>query len=490
MKKSKILLIVGALVFAFGLWSCKSTDVTEEAPEVVTEETVEKPEPEPVTEPVEPELPVIEEPEPAAEPANITFAKELQELLAKGAVKEAIALFDNIPAELKDDLELKLILASLYVSDANYDMAIVIADQVLAIDRGNLDALEIKTLCAKAKGDTKAYNDTAKAILAEDPYNAQINIMLGDDQALNHKWKLARDAYTKALKSEPDNTDALYGYAKMTYYMDDLKLAKSTCQAIIDKDPTNAEALALMGKLAAEDFNYVRAIKLTQDALKYDPDNYNYYLDMGSYYRYQGKYSESVKCWDKCVEILPDYFLAYAYLAGIYDEQGKFELALQNYRQVIRTNPDYYYAYESTAILEYHYGNYKYARALFDQAYTYSDSWAYKLMNIAMYLKEGDKVNAKNTAQALMKKLDRESAEYNLVRLYVDNYSKNAETTLVNKINKEDNNNKKGKMLFYMGLFCEINGSMEAAREYYARVTAMQAPMFFEYRIAEWGLGL
>ena len=45
-------------------------------------------------------------------------------------------------------------------------------------------------------------------------------------------------------------------------------------------------------------------------------------------------------------------------------------------------------------------------------------------------------------------------------------------------------------MLFYMGLFYEINGSMESAREYYAKVTAFQAPMFFEYRIAEWGLGL
>ena len=490
MKKCKILLFLTGLLITFGLWSCKSTDTAEQKdlsaaePAVVSEpvkepEAAQEPAPVEVTKPVE-----------VPEPANIVFAKKLQALLAKGAVKEAIALFDEIPAELKDDLELKLVLASLYVSDANYDMAIKVADQVLAIDPSNLSALEIKTLCAKAKGDKNAYSAAAKAILAADPYNAQINIMQGDEQALNHKWKLARDAYSKALKSEPDNAEALYGYAKMTYYMDDLKLAKTTCQAIIDKDPTNAEALALMGKLAAEDFNYVRAIKLTQDALMYDPDNYNYYLDMGTYYRYQGKYSESVKCWDKCVEILPDYFLAYAYLAGIYDEQGKFEMALQNYRQVIRTNPDYYYAYESTAILEYHYGNYKYARALFDQAYAYSESWAYKLMNIAMYLKEGDKNSAKTLAQALMKKLDRESAEYNLVRLYVDNYSKNAETTLVNKINKEDNNNKKGKMLFYMGLFYEINGSMEAAREYYAKVTAMQAPMFFEYRIAEWGLGL
>ena len=485
MKKSKILLIFFAgLVLALSLWSCATTPTTEqttvaEPAEGQTEEVAIQ---EPQTEPQEPQT----EPD----PPNVAFAKKLQALLAKGDVKGAIALFDSIPDELKDDLELKLVLASLYVSDANYDMAIKVADDVLAVDSGNLSALEIKTLCAKAKGDTKAYNDAAKAILAVDPYNAQINIMQGDEQALNHKWKLARDAYTKALKSEPENPDALYGYAKMTYYMDDLKLAKTTCQALLDKDPTNPEALALMGKLAAEDFNYVRAIKLTQDALKYDPDNYNYYLDMGTYYRYQGKYSESVKCWNKCVEILPDYFLAYAYLAGIYDEQNKFELALQNYRQVIRTNPDYYYAYESTAILEYHYGNYKYARALFDQAYSYSESWAYKLMNIAMFLKEGNKESAKKTAQDLMKKLDRESTEYSLVRLYVDTYSKNAETTLVNKINKEDNNNKKGKMLFYMGLFYEVNGSMEAAREYYAKVTAFQAPMFFEYRIAEWGLGL
>ena len=107
-----------------------------------------------------------------------------------------------------------------------------------------------------------------------------------------------------------------------------------------------------------------------------------------------------------------------------------------------------------------------------------------------MYLKEGNKEAAKKIAQDLMKKLDRESAEYNLVRLYVDTYSKNAETSLVNKINKEDNNNKRGKMLFYMGLFYEINGSLEVAQEYYAKVTSFQAPMFFEYRIAEWGLGL
>ena len=330
----------------------------------------------------------------------------------------------------------------------------------------------------------------SKQILAVDPYNVQANIMEGDDQALNHKWKLARDAYKKALKTDSTNEDALYGYAKMTYYMDDIDTAEEYCQKVLDKNAQNSEALALMGKLAAEDFNYVRAIKFTEDALVYDPDNYDFYMDMGTYYRYQGNYTEAAKCWEKAVTIDPEYFLGYAYLAGIYDEQNKFDLALSNYRKVIETNPDYYYAYESTAILEYHFGNYDEARQLFDKAYSYSKDYCYKLMNMAMYLKEGNTFAAKNIMNETLKTLDRDSLEYSMVRMYADNYSRNAESTLVNKINKEDNGNKRGKMLFYMGLFFEINGSQEMANEYYAKVTNMQAPMFFEYRLAEWGLGL
>ena len=39
------------------------------------------------------------------------------------------------------------------------------------------------------------------------------------------------------------------------------------------------------------------------------------------------------------------------------------------------------------------------------------------------------------------------------------------------------------------GIAFELLGKAnELAKEYYGKVTNMQAPMFFEYRIAEWGL--
>ena len=170
MNKSKILLILfTGFILSFGLWSCKTTDVVEAEETVVEQEQEPK---ETVKEPVTTK-PAKEEkkPEEPKDPPNIAFAKKLQALLEKGDVKGAIALFDKIPSELKDDLELKLVLASLYVSDGNYDMAINVADQVLAVDASNLTALEIKTLCAKANGDSSAYKAAAKAILAADPYN-------------------------------------------------------------------------------------------------------------------------------------------------------------------------------------------------------------------------------------------------------------------------------------------------------------------------------
>jgi len=109
-------------------------------------------------------------------------------------------------------------------------------------------------------------------------------------------------------------------------------------------------------------------------------------------------------------------------------------------------------------------------------------------MIASCYYKLNDSLTAKKIIAAQLKKMDYNSTEYSLVRFFSDSYSKNAETALTQKIAKETNSNNRGKMLFYMGLFCELNKAPELAKEYYGKVTKLQAPMFFEYRIAEWGL--
>lgn len=422
------------------------------------------------------------------DPPNVKFAKELQKLLDKGDIEGAINHFEKIPSELSNDVELKLLLGALYYSAGQYDNAITVANEVLAEYPDNMDALELISLSNRAKGDKAAYRATADQILKVDPNNTAVNVQKAEEYALNKKYKQAREAYRKALKGDPSDEDAMFGFAQMSFYTDDLKTAVTYFQKILDKNPNDPDALAYMGKIAYDQENYLKACEYIEEALKYAPDNYDYWMDYGTYLRYRGKFEEAAKAWNKAVEIDPTYFLAYAYLAGSYDDLGKWDLALENYHKVIQTNPKYFYAYESAAILEYHAENYKEAIKLFTKAYECSPSWSYTLMIAASYYKMKDSLNAKKVLAAQLKKMDSSTTEYSVVRFFNDPYSKNAESTLNQKIAKETNSNNRGKMLFYMGLFCEINNAKDLAKEYYAKVTKLQAPMFFEYRIAEWGL--
>ena len=103
------------------------------------------------------------------DPPNVKFVKQLQALLEKGDTEGAIAHFSSIPASLKNDLELKNLLGALYYSAAQYDNAIATAEEILVIDPENMSALELISMCTKAKGDTKAYKAASERILAADP---------------------------------------------------------------------------------------------------------------------------------------------------------------------------------------------------------------------------------------------------------------------------------------------------------------------------------
>lgn len=477
MKLKKIVFcFLAASIFA----SCTTTKV-DQTEETTVEKKVE-------TQKKQVEKKVEKKKEEPKDPPNIAFAKKLQSFLDKNQIKEAIDLFQSLPKELENDIDFKILLASLYISDKQYDQVIEVANFILQIEPENIDAYELISLALEGKGDKAAQKANSDKILEIDPYNVTVNIQKAEDYAMNKKYKLSKQSYKKALKNEPKNVDALFGYAQMSFYTDDLKEAEKSLNSILQLEPKNSLALAYMGKLAADSENFLRATKYVKEALKYDPTNYDYYLDLGTYYRFQGKYSDAVAAWNKAVEIDPTYFLAYAYLAGSYDEQNDFTSALQNYHKVIETNPKYFYAYESTAILEYHLGNWEASRKYFAEAYKYNKSVSYQLMIAATYFKEKNVFKAKEVLKPLLKTLNKDSLEYAMVRFYHDTYSFNAENSLVGKVTKEQNRTQRGKMLFYMGLYYELNGFSEKAVEYYTKVKSMNAPLFFEYRIAEWGL--
>jgi tetratricopeptide (TPR) repeat protein len=255
---------------------------------------------------------------------------------------------------------------------------------------------------------------------------------------------------------------------------------------MLKNDPSESLAWAYLGKLEAEKTNYKKAQENIETALKYNPSVYDYWLDYGLVLRPQGKFAEAAQAWEKAVSLDPNYFLAYAYLAGVYDEMEKFDSSLKNYRMVVRTNSEYYFAYESIGILEWHTENWIASRDAFTKAREKNgDNISYPLLVAATYFKEGKKTDAKNYLTQVMRRLDRNSLEYAMARLYYDSLG---DSQVAAKVKNETNTTKRGKMLYYLALFYELNNAPELAQKYYLEVHSINAPMFFEYRLNDWAL--
>lgn len=423
-----------------------------------------------------------------AQSEEAEFALGLQAALQEGSLQNAIALFDSMPASLSKNADLQKLRASLLISDGKTAEAQKIIAELEQNNSSDIEIKEMKVVLAKASGNTAAKSAAIKELLTLDPNNPGANIELGEEKVLKKKYKEARGYYMTALKGDENNQDALFGYGQTSYYLNKIEDAKKAFNKILRLDPNSAIAYAYIGKLYAEDENYKLAEENILKAIQLDPNAYDFYMDLGSYSRFRGKFKQAEEAWTRAIQINPDYFLAYAYRGGLYDEQNKYAQALDDYRMVIKTNPKYFYAYESLGILAWHEENYAEARASFEKAFSYyPQNISYPLIIAACMYKSNRAFEVKPFLQKVMKNYgDHESLEYLMLRLYHDLGPSNAENLITQKIIKEDNSTKKGKMSFYMALYDEIKGRTELAKKMYNEIAALQSPMFFEFRLAEW----
>lgn len=485
--------------------ACESVPETEEslvpappqvqAPVVSSEERVsdvheQKPVPPQTKEEKAKPAPTKQESPAADVPTEIVFANSLKDALATGDFDEALAVFDNMPKELENDTGLKLVQASILVSAGRAADAKKIVSVLEKANPNNVDVLEMNLAIATATNDSRTQKSTIQKILSIDPTNAAANIRQAEDYALAHRYQQASNSYLKVLSADSDNEDALFGYAQMSYYQNNLSDAESSLARLLELDPYNSYALAYMAKLYAEDENYLRAFEYISRAVAVEPDNYDFYIDKGTYERYMGKPKDALASWTKCIELDPDYFLAYVFRAGLHNESKNYSKALADYLEVVRTNPNYYYAYEEIGMLQWYSKNWAAARSAFEKALTYSkNNFSYMMLVGATYLKENKRNDMRTYFSKALRNFASDSLEYQVMRLFHDNGPVSAENNVVNNITREQSTTKRGRMRFYMGLYYELMGNSKLAEEFYVQVVNMTAPMFFEYQIAEWGLG-
>ncbi|MBR6153179.1 MAG: hypothetical protein IKQ43_01955 [Treponema sp.] len=416
-----------------------------------------------------------------------SFMNDLLSAVENDGYEYALSLYDSVPSKYQSDTELQIIKASLLLSTNKLNDAKKICTSLLTKDSRNTEVLALAATVAKAQGNKTEWNKYIKEIIAIDPYNAEANISLGENEFTRKQYKQSRLYFQKALVHDPKNLDALFGVGRTSYYLEDDDKATATFKKILDINPEYAPAYSYLGKIAAANEEYQIASNYAKEAVARDDSNYDYVMDYGMFERNLGHFETAEKAWTTAISIDPTYFLAYAYRAGLYDEYNMYTNALNDYLMVIKTNPSYYFAYESIGILYIHEKEWKKAREAFEKCYEYNKTnISYPLMITYCYYMAKDSLNAKKFSDSVLRKLDRSSIDYAILRVFHDLAG---EAPLIQKIGTLTNSNQKGKMYFYIGLLYDMIGGKEAANKYYMEVVNLNSPMFFEYRIAEWSVG-
>lgn len=427
--------------------------------------------------------------EPPEEITEFAFVGKVRDALSSGDMEAALAVFDDMPEDFAQNTGLQLVHASILISAGKYNEAKKIATELEKNDGKNIDVLELNLAVATATNDSRAQRSVMQKILAIDPNNAAVNIRQAEEYAMAHRYQQAGNAYRKVLENDSKNREALFGYAQMSYYLNNIKQAREALEQLLELEPDNAYALAYMGKLYAEDENYLRASQYINRAIDVDSSNYDFFLDQGTYEHYLGHFDAAMASWTKSISLNPDYFLAYVYRAGLYSERSQFSEALADYMNVVRTNPKYYYAYEEIGVLQWREGNWAESRRAFLEGLKYyENNYAYVLMVAATYLKENNRNEMRNYLAKAMRAFKSDSVEYQVMRLYYDNGPVNAENNVTKQVNSEQSTTKKGKLRYYMALYFDLKNSTKLSEELYSQVVGVAAPLFFEYRLAEWGL--
>jgi tetratricopeptide (TPR) repeat protein len=134
------------------------------------------------------------------------------------------------------------------------------------------------------------------------------------------------------------------------YNRDNLSKAESIFEEIVHVQPDNTEALYFLAEISYRLGNYESAMQYIRNALQYDTANAEAYNNLGFILQRNGQFDDATQCYQRAIQLNPDLPGAYINLGNVFKEKGRFDEAVRCYRKALQLNPDLPDAYSNLGI--------------------------------------------------------------------------------------------------------------------------------------------
>jgi len=430
---------------------------------------------------------------PALENDSENILDEIARLVAVNDFSSILHLLDKLEPADAENTEILIIKASILNSSGKPAEAKRIANGIIAKESNNTEALMILADAAALEGKDRDRRVFLERILAINPNHVRALNDLGNISLGNRNLYVAASYFDRALAADPDNGEALVGRAVVYRYSREQRRSEMLLNRAANLYPGWARPLHERARLYRGAGFLEDALLDLDEARKLEPDNYWIITDRGQVLLDLGRKQEALEDFNRAIEIDPEIFLSYVFSAGIKNEFGDFSGAERDYTKLARLRPDYYFAFEALGMIHMKNKQWAKARDAFLEAYKQAPKeYTYVLLAAVCWMRAGRQTDPKQFLAQVLRTVPRDTPDYTMIRLFHD---LSGDADVAAKIEREQNNTNKARMLFYLASFYDIRGSRTLADRYYLMVQNLGVNTIIEWHINEWiltekGLGL
>jgi tetratricopeptide (TPR) repeat protein len=260
--------------------------------------------------------------------------------VARGEWEQARQAFQKAIELRPDYVMARLALAQLQVSRGDYDGALKGVDQILAIDRNNLNARLIQSAALMGQKKFGDSRNLLEGMVKTVPNSPDVYFQLGIVNLNERKFKEAEDAFRKSYELNPANSRGLMGIVQTDMAQNKPELALQLLRNESAKAPERLDLYLALGNTAAQTGHYDEAIQAFTSYLnkldKGSKQRADAYLLLGEVYRRKGDDGSAITSLRQANQVLPENDVILSTLGLTLDHAGKWDEAKQVYEAALK----------------------------------------------------------------------------------------------------------------------------------------------------------
>lgn len=263
-------------------------------------------------------------------------------------------LLDIINGENTEENKLKAQnkIAELLIAEGDSDAAFEKANEILAADAKNIEALLIR---ASLNINVNKNNDAAiidlRSILKDRPDSVPALMMLGKAHQLNGSIELADDKYTNAFQASNAMPNVGLTYANFLVQNASLERAENALIKVLIRNPRHIRAYRALAQIRISRQNWVGAQEIADALDELGDDKALTNQIKGIALQGQEKFGQSIDAFEEAQSATPNSLRPMVALVRAYIRNGELERAEKFLQAVMETSEDNLFAQILTAQL-------------------------------------------------------------------------------------------------------------------------------------------